>query len=280
MARRPSNPIMYRPTFERTRIATVTAGLLLSACGKAPVATPPAPVSATPVEDVMPASGTELLARMRARYAGKWFKTLSFLQHNTSYLASGREVASQWMEYVRAPGAMRIDFLPASGTGLLTLDGRTYEFANGKQIRTTSSVNPLLLLTADVYTAPSDSVAAALVREGFSLSLVRETRVNARRIWIVGALAGDTTHSQFWVDADRLLVTRVIQRQRVQGPTGTTRETVSDVKLRKYVDFDGVPIATDIVQQRDGRLVFREEFAEVKVNPQLDDALFDPAKWK
>jgi hypothetical protein len=33
------------------------------------------------------------------------------------------------------------------------------------------------------------------------------------------------------------------------------------------------------VMHRDGRPVFREEYADVKVNVDLPDALFDPGRW-
>ena len=49
---------------------------------------------------------------MHDRYAGKFFKTLSFLQNNTAYTTTGQEQHSQWYEHMEVPGKLRIAFLP------------------------------------------------------------------------------------------------------------------------------------------------------------------------
>ena len=35
----------------------------------------------------------------------------------------------------------------------------------------------------------------------------------------------------------------------------------------------------EVVQYRDGRLVFREQYADVRVNDPIPDDTFDPVKW-
>ena len=92
---------------------------------------------------------------------------------------------------------------------------------------------------------------------------------------MVGAAEGDSTSSQFWVDSTRLVPLRIIQKQRLGS-----REVVSDVRYGKFMDFDGLPVATEVVQYRDGRLVFREQHVEVKLNEPISDVIFDAAKWR
>lgn len=217
---------------------------------------------------------------MRAKYADHWFQSLTFTQNNTSLLASGREVKSQANITIGAPRRMRVDYVTAgAGTGVLYVNGRTYEFVSGKQQRTYAGTNPVLLLLADVYASPIDSVLADLKGEDFPLSPVRDETIDGHRYFIVGGMAGDTTHNQFWVDAERLVVTRFIQRLKVQSG-GTTREAVSDVRATKFLILEGLPIPAEVTRYRDGRLVLREEWVDVKVNPAIDPATFDAGKWR
>ena len=84
-----------------------------------------------------------------------------------------------------------------------------------------------------------------------------------------------TTSSQFWVDTLRMVPVRVIQKQR-QG----SRDIVTDVRYGKFTEVSGIPIATEVVQYRDGRLIFREQHVDVRVNETIPDATFDASKWR
>jgi hypothetical protein len=56
----------------------------------------------------VPHSGEELLGQMHDRYAGKWYRTLSFVQ--TSRFADGK--TETWYEAAEIPGKLRIDIAP------------------------------------------------------------------------------------------------------------------------------------------------------------------------
>jgi len=71
-------------------------------------------------------SGEDLIRAMHDRYAGKWYTTLSFVQHNTATKADGTQEHSTWHEDARIPGNLRIDFLPDSGNGLLFANDSEY----------------------------------------------------------------------------------------------------------------------------------------------------------
>src|SRR5690242_13734941 len=116
-------------------------------------ATKPAATKSTSSARITSASG--LLKAMHDRYDGKYVRTLSFLQNNTSYTPTGQERKSQWYEHIEIPGKLRIAFLPATQkSGLVQVDDRVATFDNGIRVDFRPSVNPLLLLTADVYVAP------------------------------------------------------------------------------------------------------------------------------
>jgi len=212
---------------------------------------------------------------MHDRYVGKWFSTLSFSQHTTTYSVSGRETKGVWNEYLAVPGRLRIDYLPLSErSGVLYAGNRVHSFVNGKASASQDGWNPLLILIADVYVQSVDTSAWQLDSLGFRTSVVRRDTLGGRPAWVVGAIAGDSTASQFWIDADSLLVRRVVQRQK-----SATRTTISDVRLGKYVDVGGYPVAFEITFYRDGRLFFKEEYFDAKTNVPLAPEIFDPAKW-
>ncbi len=221
------------------------------------------------------ASTAQLVAQMRERYDGKWYKTLTFLQNNTRYTTTGREEKSQWMEYLSVPGKLRIDFLPRnSGSGILFSNGRVYSFAGGRRVDTKRQIHPLILLTADVYVLPAAVSLRRLDSLGVNRGRFREDRWDGRRVYVVGAAAGDTVSNQLWVDAGRLLLVRWIESQ----GTGD-RRVASDTRLEAYKDIGGHPVPTEFALYRAGKLVFREVYADVRVNVPLSPALFDPARW-
>jgi hypothetical protein len=212
---------------------------------------------------------------MRRHYKGGWFKTLAFLENNTLYSTTGRETKSQWREYIAVPGRLRIDYLPASTrSGVLYENGKVHVFQDGGRTDTRPGFNPLAMLIADVYVQPPDQFLRTIDSLGFRTSVVRGDQWQGRPVYVVGAAAGDSTTNQFWVDSAKMVVVRVIQRER-RGD----RDVRTDVHFNKYTDVGGWPVAVEVLQHRDGRLVFKQEYADVQVDGPLAPALFDPAKW-
>ncbi len=250
---------------------TLTATAILSlACASRPAvpdaaATPPVPAITT---------GEELIEAMHARYAGRYLSTLSFVQNNTLYSASGGVQNTQWLEHLALPGRLRIDYLPlANRSGVLYEGGRVHVFDNGKRMQSQSGVNPLLVLGFDVYGQPPARTSHILDSLGFDLGIIRNGRWQGRPVHIVGApLEGDSTTNQFWVDAERLLFVRMFQK----NAAGTV---VTEYRFDRYTDFDGAPVAIEVLMLRNGRPFFKEEYTNVRVNQPIPDALFDPDKW-
>ena len=253
--------------FRSTLLAFTVA---TSACASGGVTAGTAtPSSAEPVIT----TGTELLAAMHARYEGRWFRTLSFLQNNTLYSASGGEQRTQWLEHMAVPGRLRIDYLPlGSRSGVLYEGGKVHVFDNGRRVQSQPGVNPLLLLGFDVYAQPVAATAKTLDSLGFDLAVMHKAEWKGRRAFVIGAAVGDTTKNQFWVDAERLLFVRLIQR----NPAGTV---ISEQRFDRYTDFDGYPIAIEVLMLRNGRQYFKEEYVDVRVNQPIAAEVFDPARW-
>jgi hypothetical protein len=231
--------------------------------------------SRKPGSGITVTSSSGLIKAMRDRYGGKYLKTLSFLQNNTRYTTTGQEQKSQWYEHMEIPGKLRIAFLPASQrSGLVQVDDRVASFDNGIRVDFRPSVNPLLLLTADVYVAPVPAIMRALDSLDVDGEIIRSDVWEGRPVYVVGAKAGDTTSNQLWVDKDDLRLVRFIQRNR-----SGERTIVSDIRVQGYKEIQGFDVPTTFLVIRNGRPFWREEYTDVRVNEEFPPGTFDQAKW-
>ena len=216
-----------------------------------------------------------LLKAMHDRYDGKFLKTMSFLQNNTQYTSTGAEKKSQWYEHIEVPGKLRIAFLPATTkSGLVQVDDKVASFDNGIRVDFRPSINPLLLLTADVYVAPVTSISRALDSLHVDMEMMRNDEWEGQPVYVVGAKAGDTTSNQMWVDRDHLRLVRFIQSQKAGD-----RTLVSDIRVQNYKDIDGFEIPTEFLVIRNGKPVWREQYADVRINDDFPAGTFDQARW-
>ncbi|MEO5579705.1 MAG: hypothetical protein ABIR58_03540 [Gemmatimonadaceae bacterium] len=233
-----------------------------------------------PTPEIAPGPGSiegsrVLIREMHDRYAGKWYRTLRFEQTNTFYTQSGKEEKSQWIENLSVPGRLRIDFLPlTSRSGLLILNNRVTSFDNGRRMETRRSIQPLLTLTADVYAIPASVTIRRIDSLGIDLEKFYETRWEGKRTYVIGAESGDVESSQIWIDANRLLLVRLVQRER-RGE----RVIVTDTRVGDYREVDGFPVAYEFLSYRDGKPFFREKYDNVRVNEPIPPRLFDPSRW-
>jgi hypothetical protein len=222
-------------------------------------------------------SAGALIRAMHARYAGRWYRNLTFVQTSQYYDASGNPSRTEtWYEAGRVPGTLRIDIGERSaGDGQLFRNDSAYVFQDGRQVRALRSRNPLMLLGFDVYAADPDRMLRMLAEEGFDTTTFHEATANGRRYYVVGAPAGDTTSRQFWIEADRLLFWRLIQ----PPPASAPDRPATEIRFQKYVQHGGGWVAEEVDFLRGGQRFFFERYADVRVDVELDPALFDPAQW-
>ena len=85
---------------------------------------------------------------------------------------------------------------------------------------------------------------------------------------------GDLESSQIWIEADKLLLVRFIQREK-RGE----RIVVTDTRVSDYREVDGHSVAFEFTSYRDGKVFFKEEYDNVKVNEPIPPELFDASRW-
>ncbi|NUR20549.1 MAG: hypothetical protein HOQ12_13525 [Gemmatimonadaceae bacterium] len=248
----------------------VIAVAALAACGGKATR---APGPAAPANAVTVRSADELVRAMHDRYAGAWFHTATFVQRNTRYLPSGAADTSTWLEAMRVPGALRIDIEPlAQKNGILFVRDSQFIIGAGQLTRSIPSVHPLMVLGFDVYADPPQRTLARMRSLGFDLTKIHEAEWQGHPVYVVGAAAGDAHARQFWIDRERLLFVRMLQPDRDTAKT-------AEIQFNKYRKLGGGWIAPEVVFLTDGKPTFIERYEDIRVDPQLADALFDPRAW-
>jgi hypothetical protein len=218
-----------------------------------------------------PRNGEELIAQMRERYAGKWYRTLTFTQKTT--LPDGK--VETWYEALELPGKLRIDIAPLdSGKTLLFRNDSLYVFEQKKVKASQPLVHPLMVLGFDVYQAPVAETVRKLTGLNFNLSKLYQTTWRGRPTYVVGAVAGDTTSPQFWIDAERLYFVRSLEPSK-KDPS-VTNETIFD----KYIPLAGGWLEMEVVFLANGKQQVKEEYSDPKANVKLDPGIFEPNTWR
>ena len=255
----------------RTCLALAAFGVLAACHGK------PAPdTAATPAarSGIRYSSGEEVVAAMRARYAGKWYRTLTFRQKTSQLRPNGTWSVQTWYEAIKLPGRLRIDFDPLSaGNGVLYARDSQYVVQSGKVARADAGINDLLLIGFDVYANDPARTVELLTRQGIDVGRVHMSTFQGRSMIVVGALAGDTRRKQIWIDAERLYFVRLVEPAR--DPT-----LLRDIRFVNYVRQGSAWIAPRVEIYEGGKLVFYEDYSDIRTDVGLDDDLFDSRKWR
>lgn len=223
-----------------------------------------------------PRSGEDLVQQMHRRYAGKWYRTITFVQ-TTSF---PDKPAQTWYEAGTIPGRLRIDVAPVdSMNAILFVGDSTIVFKGGERAAAHQDRNLLSTLGFDVYGQPPDSTIAQLRAAGIDMSKVHEDRWNGAKVWVVGAAKGDTTTTQFWVEQDRLLFVRLIEvRPNRKDPEGPPN--LLDVSFERYQPLGKGWVAPTVVIKLNGKEVQREEYADIRADVPLSPDLYDTRTYR
>lgn len=260
-------------------VTTAAAGCASSRSASDTTTTSPTPAPraggvAVTVTSV-PTSASALVTRMRDRYAGRWFRTLTFVQRTTLLRPGGARDTTTWLEALQTPSRLRIDIGPlASRNGLIFTADSTYRVRNGQVTSATADANPLMPFVAALYLQPVERTMLELSREHYDTTRLRADAWRGRPVAVVGTdRADDLTSPQFWVDLDRLVLVRLIL------PPPRPDGKALDIHMNDYRPFGGGLVATRVDVIAGADTVQSEEYGEVRADVPLDPALFDPSSW-
>jgi hypothetical protein len=213
---------------------------------------------------------------MRDRYAGRWFRTLTFVQRTTMLRPGGARDTSTWLEALQTPSRLRIDIGPlADRNGLIFTADSTYRIRNGQVAAATADANPLMPFVAALYLQPVGRTMLELSREHYDTTRLRVDAWRGHPVAVVGAdRAADLTSPQFWVDLDRLVLVRLI----LPPPPRPDAKAI-DIHMNDYRPFGGGLVATRVDVIAGADTIQSEEYGEVRADVPLDPALFEPSSW-
>lgn len=248
-------------------ITTLFTLVIIAGCKPS---TPPRPPVPEPYS-----TGDQLIQAMRDRYAGRWYRTLTFVQATTTNTPDGTPQTAIWYEAALLPSRLRIDFDPLdAGNGVLVRADTQYVMQRGNVARVIPRTDELLLLGFDVYFLDAAVTSAWLRRIGFDLSRIRQDTWQGRDVYVVGASsAADLASKQFWIDRENLLFVRLLQ------PNARDASRTDDIRFGNYEQIGRAWVAPLVEIYTDGKLVMKEEYRHVRIDQPLDTALFAPATW-
>jgi len=214
----------------------------------------------------------QLIKAMRDRYAGKWYKTLTFVQ-TTSQVKPDTTLVNTWYEAFSFPGTMRVDMDSMGGNGMLLSGDSLYVFKEGALNSTRPYVHSLLLLGFDVYFLQPQETITKLKGLHFDLSLLHQDTWQGRQVYVIGAQKDDLHSPQIWIDKDRLLFVRLLE------PAGADGKLTRETQFNNYVPVGKGWLATEVAFMVDGQVRMSEKYYDYKGNPKLDLKLFVPQHW-
>jgi len=157
---------------------------------------------------------------------------------------------------------------------MLLAEDKLIRFQNNEVTASRPFVHMLLVLGFDVYRQPVETTIGQVKAQAFDLTKVHEDTWEGRPVYIIGADKGDLRSKQFWIEKDRLLFVRLIE------PDDRDPAKTDGTRFTDYRQLSVGWVAARVEFYADGKNVFSEVYSDMKVNPKLDPALFNPNQFK
>ncbi len=212
----------------------------------------------------------QLVDAMQVKYRGKWFKEYTFEQQTIRYDQQGaiRDTAI-WHEAVSYPDHFRIDF-GQPGRFVIFKNDSSWRFQNFEPQGSRYEPQEFLLFKGGMYFISPAAIMGKLTEYGYDTSVFREDRLNGRRAYVIGAIKGDLTTKQFWIDADHFYTLRRISPLRNGG--------MLDVQYSDHKRVKGGWVEQVVTFYRDGRLIQIENYLDINASGKLDPETFNTIK--
>ena len=144
-------------------------------------------------------NGEELIKKMYALYAGKWYHTLTFNQTTDVYRNDSLNSTQTWYESIVFPSQFRIDFGPKdSGNAAIFTADSVYIFKNGQLQRARINDNDLIFLLGGLYFYPLEQTIQKLKSLGFDLSKIHQDRWKGKAVWVIGDTSAGKNGNQHY----------------------------------------------------------------------------------
>ncbi|HZE83926.1 MAG TPA: hypothetical protein VE035_06425 [Puia sp.] len=212
--------------------------------------------------------GKDLVKKMHARYAGKWYRSFTFDQTTQFYRNDSLKGEQTWYEALVFPDKFRIDFgEPDSGNAVIYKGDSAYNFRKGKLRSVRKDENDLTFLLGGMYFFTLDQALQKLKALGYDLDKLHEDSWKGKPVFVLGAGKGELNINQLWIDRDNLYLVRMVK---FEG--GRKEEAIFD----NHQLLGGGWTETKCDFYFNDKLVQVETYHNCKANVPLDERLFDP----
>jgi hypothetical protein len=222
-------------------------------------------------------TGRAVLQKMHDAYAGKWYRSLTFVQRTTTFDSARTPHYETWYETVAdhdGRTVLRIDRgRPSEGNGMFYTPDSVWVMRGGKLAATRPTGNPFLPLIQGVYVQPVDKTIRELEGTNIDLSKGYRRTYDGAKVSVVGATsAADSTSPQFWVDDARNVLVRMMLSLAPNRPP-------MDIRLGGYERVGQGWLATKVSMYANGQPSQIEEYSNWKVDQPISPKLFDLNAW-
>jgi outer membrane lipoprotein-sorting protein len=214
-------------------------------------------------------SGKELIEKMWKKCNGKVPATISFSQKTIRYVDGKKEPNNSiWYEKIQYPDKFRIDFdsFPSNGR-LVCRNDSLFIYKDGKLKRREADKNSLLFLLGGMYSRQLDDVYARFAELKIDLTVLKDTVIpgGLKGPLLKYFLIGKPDGNYLIVEKDNYRIKKIVLKEEEIEAVIMDWQKIGKTWMEKKIDF-----------YRDGKLLQREEYFDIKHNVKFDPKTFDP----
>jgi hypothetical protein len=198
----------------------------------------------------------DLIRKMHEMYYQAPCRSYIFSQKNTHYRNDSVSGHSVWNEAISFPDKFLISFgEPKEGNCVVFRNDSMYRFKKGAVVKTRRDTSVLLLLLGGMYYRDLPDVMERIQKAGFSLGKMSENSWQGEKVYVVGALAGDSTSNQVWISKNTLRVLRIIEKNGKEQ---------MDMRFESHQSWCRGSVETKVSFRRNNVLEQTEEYYDIK----------------
>lgn len=218
-------------------------------------------------------NGTDVINAMYKKYDGgkKWYKYFSFTQDAIFYRNDSVIKTEVWHEVGSFPGYLAIKFdKKDSKDGVIFSVNKVYSIKDGVAKEPKSFIHDLILVGFDAYFLKPEVTTHLLDSIGYNLNEMHVDVFEGRKVYVVGAQPGDEKTPQFWIDAERFYMNRIIYKK---------KDNITDCVFSDYEKVDGNWVSKKVIFKNNGQIQLIEKYYDLKFPKELNPDIFNPTKF-
>jgi hypothetical protein len=199
-----------------------------------------------------------LMKEISSRYYGKWFTQIKFSQ-TADYYENDTLVKSEINdEEYRYPSNLLIYLTPGDTTNrYICRNDSVLIYENNELISAKHITHDAVILGMDIFNMTYEDIMKRWGDLPYDIDKFHESVYNGRKIYVIGAVKGDTLSNQVWFDAEHLYLVKMI-KNRENG--------LQEVTLLNYIQLENKGwIEQEMEFKRNGKIYMKEKYFNITV---------------